>query len=179
MRKAEYFNSPKKLSISSNISRLPSKLYLQERDWTCSIACMRSITSSIRYLGDEDNIVNKYAMKPGPFYSEQIKKLGVLSDYHVIYGCDFDSECYDIKKLYDLMSDGYYIMVESMIGFDHWLVLFDYITNNDEITEKQCLLLYDPYYDEIKKYNVDEFESVWLSGDYANNNIFKDFIAVK
>ena len=81
--------------------------------------------------------------------------------------------------IYELLNDNYYVMVESMICFDHWCNLLAYITNNSFDREKQYLLLYDPYYNQLKMISVDEFESVWLSGQHEKNNIFKDFIAIK
>lgn len=161
-----------------SVSLTPPRLYPQERDWTCAIACIRSIFSALGNDLSEDEIIEEYSMIPGPHYSKDIKKLNILERYDVIYGCDLKDAKLD--TLIDYMNDGYYIMVESMINYAHWHVLLGYYTISDFTdVEKFKFLMYDPYYNELKLVNVDEFDGMWIDGNYANTGVEKDFIAIK
>lgn len=157
---------------------IPKRLFPQERDWTCSIACLRSITSSLKNIGTECFIVENYNLKPGPHYSKDIKELNILKDFSVEFGCDLRKD-YELDKLYSLLKDNYFVMVESIINYDHWLVLLSYFPNNSSNISDHQVLLYDPYFNEIKIYRAEEFGSMWISGEHYKNNIIKDFIAVK
>jgi len=161
-----------------SVSFTPPKLYPQERDWTCAVACIRTILSAFGNDVSEDELINKYSMTPGPYFSKDIKKLGLLENLDVIYGCDLDAAKLD--TVIDYMKDGYYIMVESMINFAHWHVVLGYYTISDFTdVEKFKFLMYDPYYNELKLVNVDEFDGMWLDGNHAKNGIEKDFIAIR
>lgn len=179
IRKCEYFQESEQIVVHNNVGMIPKRLFYQERDWTCSITCIRNILWYLEICESEDYYIETFNMKPGPYYSKDIKRLGILENHNTVYGCDLIDIDYDIKTIYELLSDNYYVMVESMICFDHWCNLLAYITNNSFDREKQYLLLYDPYYSQLKMISVDEFESVWLSGQHEKNNIFKDFIAIK
>ena len=159
MRKSEYFKPPREIQIMNNASMIPGMLYKQNRDWTCALACIRSITHDICYIGDEDKLIEEYKLEPGPLYSKDIVKLGILDDYHIVTPADYQYG-YDAELLYNLLMLNYYVMVETMICYDHWLVLCGYIANDNTSVEKQYLLLYDPYYDNLRQMSVDEFESV-------------------
>ena len=101
-RKCEYFKSEEKVEKEEVAIMTPKYLFRQERDWTCSIACLRSITSSMKSLGSEDKIFKKYDLKPSPYYSKDIKNLHILDKFKdVIYGCDYDNASY--VTLYDLL----------------------------------------------------------------------------
>lgn len=76
---------------------IPKRLFPQERDWTCSIACLRSITSSPKNIGTECFIVENYNLKPGPHYSKDIKELNILKDFSVEFGCDLKKD-YELDK---------------------------------------------------------------------------------
>lgn len=179
MRKNEYFTEQYNKSIcSESIGMIPRKLFMQERDWTCSIACIRTLLSSLENkVPSEDYIVIQYKMKPGPYYSKDIKSLQMLDKYNAIYGCDKTIN-YDINYIIDLMKNNYYVMVESMINYDHWLVVLAYI-NLSNNNENNYIILYDPYYNEIKQIRVDEFIGMWCSGEHEVNKIVNDFIAIK
>lgn len=174
----EFFSEDEYVEQNETAIMVPKKLYFQERDWTCVIACIRSITSSIRYIGTEMDIINDYSLYPKPRYSKDIKELHILDSFDTLYGCDFNKN-YGIKYLYDLLKDNYYIAVESMINYDHWLVLCGYFPNSSNNISQQSVLLYDPYFNELRIYRAEEFCSMWLSGEHLNNNIKFDFIAVK
>lgn len=177
-RKPEFFGATPKKGYTETAVMTPTKLYQQERDWTCSIACLRSITSSIKNLGTEDHIIKTYGLCPGPYYSKDIKQLGILKDYIVEFGCDTEKN-YDLDKLYRLLKNDYYVMVECMLNYDHWLVLMSYFPNNSKDIAEHRLLLYDPYFNEIKLMRAEEFCAMWISGEHMKNNVTLDYIAVK
>lgn len=178
IRKDEYFEGYHfHKEIKENVSNFPKFLYYQERDWTCSIAVLRSITSSIVNIGSEDEILEKYNIKMGPNYSKQIKEYKILNDFNldVLYGCD--NQEVDVFDLIELLRQGYYIACEWMINYDHWTVLLGYIHFGN--IDEDMLIYYCPYYNEIRKVRLSEFIGMWCSGENLVNNISADFIAVK
>lgn len=172
MRKDELFVK-RELLIKNSISQTPPKLYPQERDWTCCIACIRTLLSAGKApILSEDDIVKKYKISPGPLYSKDIKKLNLLYKYDVKYGCDNDITFDEIIKL---MQENYFIMLESMVNYSHWMVLLGYYTNTDDI-ENYKLLFFDPYYNEVRLIRTDEFINMWSDGD---SDIERDYLAIK
>ena len=177
MRKFEHFT---KTEIETNqcVALSPLKLYKQERDWTCSIACIRTLLSNIVETSpSEDWFIKQYKMSHGPYYSHDIKELGMLSQYDVKFGCD---ERLDLDGILQLIQNGYYVMLESMINYAHWMVLLGFypLADNKDL-ETSTLLFYDPYYNKIRLVNADEFLGMWLDGDHWTNNITNDYIAIK
>ena len=178
MRKSEFFEKMV-LRNTDSISAVPPKLFHQERDWTCSIACIRTLLSAIEEtVPAEDEFVEKYGLVPGPHYSRDIKKLNLLEGYDVIYGCDDRDDNFD--DILDMMKQGYYIMLESMVNYSHWLVLLGYFASADtNDIEKTKLLFFDPYYNELKLLNTEEFIGMWIDGNYAVSKVKHDYIAIK
>lgn len=178
MRREEYFKK-RDIPCKESVSNTPPFLYPQERDWTCSIACIRTILSAIEeeVLGEEE-IVTKYNMLPGPYYSKDLKTLGILNSYDVKYGCDDKNVTFE--DIIAMVKDGYYVMLECMVNYAHWFVLLGYYTHQDFTDiEKANLLLFDPYYNQVRLMNVDEFINMWMDGNYANTGVEKDYIAFK
>ncbi len=177
-RKSEYYD---KLSTEKHNSagNIPPKLCPQETDWTCSIACIRTMLSGIeKNLPTEKEYVDKYNLKPGPHYSKQIKEFKILEDYEVVYGCDNPDITFD--EIITMLENGYYIMLESMINYSHWVVLLAYLTvPTPHGMEKYEMLYYEPYYNCVKSINADEFIGVWKDGPYEKTKVEKDFIAIK
>lgn len=152
------------------------KLYRQEQDWTCSIACIRTLLSGfLPHVDSEEFFLEMYRMKPGPYYSKDIKRLGVLTWYDTVYGCDVKGKNFDL--VLRLMQQGYGVMLESMYNYAHWMVLMGFFPAED--FERAKLLMYDPYYDEVRLLNADEFLGMWMDGDHEKNGVEKDFIAVR
>ena len=176
-RKFEYFKTEnfKERNCTGNI---PKKLFKQERDWTCSIACIRTILSTFeKEVPSEEYYIQNYNLTPGPYFSKDIKRLKMLDKYNVIYGCD---NPIDLENLLDYIDDGYYVMVESMINVSHWLVLIGYFQLKDKTNlEDHKILLFDPYYDNVRLVNADEFYGMWIDGHYEKTNVTRDFIALK
>lgn len=176
VRKQEYFEAIK-LKHKDVISCTPSTLFPQETDWTCSIACIRTILSGIcKNIPEEEFFINKYNLTPKPYYSNDIKNLGILNEYNAIYGQDIKNN--NIDNVLDYVENGYFVMLESMYNYAHWMVLLGYYPLENNI-EKSKLLMFDPYYNEIRLINVDEFIGMWMDGNYAKNSIENDFIAIK
>lgn len=172
----EYYKTNKKIEIpKKSYSITPPKLYQQKKDWTCAVACIRSILSAFNIFMPEDDIVSEYSLNPHPLFSKDIKKLNIFEDNDVIYGCNISNEKIDINYLINLLYDDYYIMIETMFSYSHWMILLGYY-NFGEI---KTLIFYDPYYNELKKFNLEEFYVMWKDGNYNKNKIIKDFIAVK
>lgn len=184
-RKSEYFiGDIQEISIKHNILHAPNMVYHQERDWTCSIACLRSLLSGVLdKVPSEDEIIEKYRLTPGPHYSKELKSLGICSDLgieDVLYGCDFISGNKSVVHQDDilkLLNHRFYIMMESMVNYSHWLVLLGYTYSEDR---EQCqVLTYDPYYNRMRVDIADEFFEMWHDGDYVNSGVHHDFIALK
>lgn len=160
------------------VTSVPLKMYPQERDWTCSIGCIRTILSGlIENVPSENSIIDMYAMTPRPYYSSDIKKVNILDEYDVIYGCDYSKVNFD--DILEICLKGYYIMLECMVNYSHWLVLLGYYPLSTGKVEESKLLFFDPYYNEIKLINTDEFISMWVDGDFKNSNVKNDFVAIK
>ena len=151
-----------------------TKCFNQERDWTCCIACLRTISSNT--LGTEKELIDTYNFTPGPYYSKDIKNKHILDNYDVIYGCDIENKT--PKMLCKLLND-YNIMIETMLNYDHWLVILGYFTNNTNEINKHQILLYDPYFNNVRLENAEEIFSMWVSGEHTINNIKCDFIAIR
>ena len=176
-RKHEYFSKASKLKINKCIYSNVTKLYKQNHDWTCSVACIRTIMSPIKsFKLTEDDIIDKYNLKPGPEYSKDIKRISLLKDYDTIYGTD--KKDFTLEDLLLLIDSGYNVMIEGCFNYSHWITILSFFNFNND-PEESIVIIYDPYYDEIKQYRLDELSSMWIDGDYAKSKVKKDFIAVK
>lgn len=177
-RKNELFESII-LDYNKNLSVIPPICYPQERDWTCAFACIRSLLSAIdEDVISEDELVEKYQLTPEPYYSADIKKMGLLDEYDAVYGCDMKKITFlDILELCD---KGYYIMLESMVNYSHWMVFMGYlrISNKNNLEQNQ-FLFFEPYYNQMRLMIAEEFLGMWIDGDYMNSKVKKDFIAIK
>lgn len=176
MRVPEYFGMPSDVK-QKTVANFPSRFYKQERDWTCAIACLRTMLSGfLENIPSENYYLDKYNMLPGPYYSKDIKELGLLSDYNAIFSCDMKTDDIDIGIIGKLLGYGYFVMVESLYNYAHWYVVIGYCAVKDEADlEKHRMLIYDPFYDEVKLLNVHEFTTMWCDSDGHE----KEFIAVK
>lgn len=175
--RSEYFPDESLLSAMSwNISSMPPALYSQSRDWTCSLACLRSIASGIADLGVEDDLIAAFHLEPGPYYSEDVKRLGILDqhDVDVVYGCDFALSAKDVSSLWTYMSQGWRVMTNWMMSYDHWTVMLGYIKSRHG-PDYDMWLYYDPYCDEVSMIRNAHFSSMWSSP----GGIARDFIAVR
>jgi len=179
MRKSIYFEEPKQLDGKS-VSCGSLNLYPQEQDWTCSLACIRSLLSGVSdIIPSEYSLISKFKLTPGPYYSKDIKSLGIIdiNKYNVVFGCD--KKDVNINDIRNYLSEGYYIMLESMINYGHWMVLLGYYLTHSGNPETSKIVMYDPYYDKVRTFIIDEFIGMWQDGDYLKNGVYRDFIAIK
>ena len=177
MRK-HFFQKNQELKHDFSITNSPLKFYPQETDWTCSLACIRTIFSSlITDVPSENYLISNFNLKPGPHYSKEIKNTHILDDFDVIYG--FDHSDYNFDNILELLKKNYFVMLESMYNYAHWFVLIGYFPNINNEIEKSKLLIYDPYYDDIRLLNTDEFITMWIDGNHEKTNVEHDFIAIK
>lgn len=172
----EYFGEYKG-KAQATVANFPKKLHRQERDWTCSIACLRTILSGVMdEVPDENYFIDTFKMAPGPYYSKDIKNREMITGCESLFSCDLESKDITIDMIGDLLQRGYYVMVESMYNYAHWYVIMGYCAvENETNLEKHKLLIYDPYYNEVRLLNVDEFSGMWCDAD----NHVKEFIAVR
>ena len=71
-RVSEYFKVEKKEKYKS-YSNMPCLLIKQERDWTCSVAAVRTILSAFMAKPlSETFFIEHYNLIPGPHYTEEI-----------------------------------------------------------------------------------------------------------
>lgn len=178
--KAEYFEDYHfHNTLDTNIWNVPKHFYPQERDWTCSIAVLRTILSSFSDVASEDEIIEKYGFKEGPHYSCEIQEKNVIDSkkVRVYYGCNYRNSGRDFSEILNLLKNGYYVAVETMINFDHWVVLLGYSHLGD--FDDDMITYYCPYFSEIRTVHFSEFVEMWKSGNYAQNDVVNDFIAVK
>lgn len=173
----EYFpDEALRTPMVHNVGSMPPVLYPQSRDWTCSLACLRSITSGIVPLGNEDELIEAFGLRPGPYYSEDVKRLGILSGYEidVAYGCDFALNMKDVSLLWTYMSEGWRVMTDWMMSYDHWTVMLDYIKSRHG-PDYDMWTYYDPYCDEVLTIRNAHFSAMWSSP----GGVARDFIAVR
>lgn len=155
----------------------PRTLCPQQTDWTCALACIRTMLSGfLDTLPSEESLVEEYRLEPGPHYSREIKESGMLRAYQAVYGCDGEVS---FDQILDYLDQGYYVMLESMYNYAHWMVLLAYYPLKGGEVEASRLLFYDPYYDQIRSLILDEFLNMWQDGGWQKNGIQKDFIALK
>lgn len=177
----EYFPNNNITIPQISISCTPPNLLKQERDWTCSLACIRTILSAItKNIPSEDELIAEYSLTPGPYFSKDIKDKGILNRYKIetFYGCDKTD--LNIQSIVSLLQDGYYVMVESMYNYSHWMVFIGYYCiKNRSNMEYHKVLLYDPYYDNIRLENSDEFLGMWHDGASIENHIERDIVAIR
>ena len=176
-RKFELFQK-NKIYIDSSVSHCPPILFRQERDWTCAFACLRTIMSGFddNWLSERE-IIKKYSLTPKPYFSADIKNLRIIDHMNVIYGCD--ASAVSFNDIVTLMKSGYYVMLESLTNYSHWMVLIGcYVLGDGSDAEEIKLSFFDPYYNDIKNMLLDEFINIWIDAENEINGIERDFLAI-
>lgn len=86
----------------------------------------------------------------------------------------------NINTVIDLISDGYDVMMETMLNYAHWVVVIGYFIIEEPVDlGKHTVLVYEPYYDKVRLLIADEFLAMWIDGDHKDTSVVKDFIAFK
>ncbi len=159
----------------TNVACVPPVLYGQDLDWTCALACLRSICSGILEFPSDADVVRRFGLRPGPIYSGWVKSSGILSvtGVEAAYGCDFPDA--GIPDLWRYLRDGWRVMVNWMYSFDHWTVLMAYMALGDD-PDYHDMLHWDPYCGEQLHVKEGHFSVMWKSGGTPNEH---DFVAVR
>lgn len=162
----------------------PSDLLPQERDWTCAVACVRTLMSGLVVVPSETLIVTNNNLTPGPQYSKDIKSwcgggcpLLDHPELEVRYGCDDpDRDVLDESDVWAWLRDGYRVAINWMMSFDHWCVVMGYFPHGSPSQHE--VLFYDPYYDDIRKAHAPDLGVMWRSGNRAHD-LRHDYILVR
>ena len=78
-RMKEYFTYEEPSAFVS-VSNTPPRLFRQERDWTCSVACIRTLLSGrTAEVPSENEFIEKFGLVPGPHYTDEFLAKGMLS----------------------------------------------------------------------------------------------------
>ena len=123
----------------------------------------------------ELSLVEGACLKAGPHFSAELKETGLLKGFDAVFGCDHPEITFD--DVLDLMKEGYYVMVEGMVNYSHWMVLLGFYALGS--AEENRLLFFEPYYNEVRLMRADEFVGMWIDGNYEESRVKKDFIAVR
>lgn len=177
----EYFGPVECLDAVEPVMTKFRNFYNQERDWTCSIACIRTLLSSIREaVPSEEDIRQNEPLIPGPQYSKEICNWKIMQGVNAIYGCDTTTDDkHPAGTLYQMLKDGYAVMIETMVNFDHWIVVTGIYPNGQKDISKVQVTYYDPYPNEVRMIYLEELMAMWCSGLHTVNRVYFDFVAVK
>lgn len=173
--KAEYFNQPdipqpKYLAMSDMQDVFP-----QERDWTCSIACLRSIVSGKENNFTEDTAVDYYDIYVGPQTSLDIKRWLPYNYKNFRFGCDSPiEEDSALSQLVQLMRT-HNVMIECTLNYEHWIVLLGYV--HLWSAQDSVFVIYDPYYNQVRTMMAEELISMWCY--ITTDGPERDYVACK
>ena len=174
-RKAEYFGSVNYGAGSETIMSSIREVFPQERDWTCSVASIRTLLSGSKNcdIPTEDWFVSTYKLEKGPYNSKQILDKGLVSSYDYKLGCTEPIlEGNQLFKLTQLMKT-HNVMIECLINYAHWIVLLGYVKLGT--IEQDKFIYYDPYYHRIQTIIADELMSMWYD---ISGTMHRDYIAI-
>lgn len=173
----EFFTYEKPQGYIS-VSNTPPRLYRQERDWTCSVACIRTLLSGrVAEVASENEFIEKFGLVPGPHYVDELIEKQMLAPARVVKtNRSFAGEKIGLPLLACLLEEKYYVMAECMYNYAHWVVVLGYFAVRDaEDTEEHRILIYDPYYDQVRLVIADEFLTMWCDPDGHE----KEFVAIR
>lgn len=169
----EYFGEIKDVKGPS-IVNAPVNCYKQGRDWTCSVACIRTAISAFKNISEEE-IIKEEQLKMGGQSIENIKNWKCLDGLKI--ETKATREINDSQGLYDLLLDNYIVICASTYNLWHYIVCYGYLTTNERNNpENQYVLFYDPYLDEHKLINADIFDTMWYD---IGTSKYRDYIAIK
>lgn len=179
VRKNEFFAASEEvygIPLSTSLATI-KYTFPQERDWTCSIACFRTLLSTYsNTLFSEQYFVDKLNRKPGPMCSDDFKSEALLNDLgiadKVVFGCDRPITEKLCEKLTELLKT-HNVMVACTLNGGHWLAILGYVALGN--IEHDKIIFYDPYYDDVRTFRADEFFAMWES---SYNGCPHDYIAI-
>lgn len=174
-RKAELFGESTYGQGTESVMSSVRIMFPQERDWTCSIASIRTLLSNkdTRQVPTEDFFISNFHLEKGPYNSKQILDKGILEKYSYKVAClEPIPENNQLYHLTELMKK-YNVMVECLINYAHWIVLLGYIKLGD--AEQDQFIYYDPYYHRVNTIVADELISMWFD---ISGKMHRDYIAI-
>lgn len=165
----------------------PDELYKQERDWTCGVACIRTLASGIITVPSETLFISNNDLIPGSFGSKDFKSwefgrrgFPILSDprLDVRYGCDDAQRAeLDCSDVWHWLRRGYRVALKLMTTFEsgHWCVVLCYFPRAG--VRSHDVVIYDPYHDEIRTIRSSELEMMWRNfGDVSSRH---DYVLIR
>lgn len=163
----EYFvDPPRRHEPVRPVACMPGAFCRQERDWTCSAACVRTLASGLCGVPSEDVLVAGAHLEPGPQYSGGIMRwpgLRELKDVEWRFGeADPESAVLDSSDVWAWLRDGWRVMANWMMSYDHWCVFFSYIPFGSD--EEDLMFFFDPYYGDVRSVRASDFDVMWKSG---------------
>ena len=177
-RKTEYFTGCAGyygVSTGTSLSTI-KETFPQERDWTCGLACFRTLLSATYDpVISEDTLIKYLQRKPGPVSSEDFigyKHLFETDTYKLQLGAEKPIENNLCGELTTLLKT-HNVMVACTLNGGHWLVILGYLDLGT--IEEDKIIFYDPYYNDVRTFRADEFLSMWVSTD---GDLDHDYIAV-
>ena len=61
------------------------------------------------------------------------------------------------------LKSGYFVMIEGMLNYAHWLVLLSYYPDSSSLNVGDArVLVFDPYYNKVRLVILDEFINMWV-----------------
>lgn len=150
-------------------------LYSQERDWTCGIACLRTLLNATHRkstpMSENEMVVREqeYNKTPGPRTAKDLKDLAEMFKLckYILTKRDFSID--DIT----LYFKDYLIAVESKLHGGRWFVVTSIIVGS----RTDCIQLYDPYYDMMLSFSLNQFYALWEDDKLLKG--YREFIAVR
>lgn len=95
-------------------------------------------------MPDDIALVESLNLKPGPYYSKDLKALNILDNKHleVKYGCDEpNQDILDPSDIWLLLHDGWRVMANWMMSRDHWTVMMGVSSNRGKSRVKPDFIL--------------------------------------
>lgn len=179
-RKAIYFGNTSSIYGVGNKTKMSNiaKCYPQETDWTCSLACLRTLLSGSRYtVPSEELLVQLLNKQPGPVSSNDLlkSKIFTLIDREDVQLAYDKPITYDYANELISLLETHNIMIACTLNGGHWLSVLGYVSLGS--IEEDQIILYDPYYHSTRMFRADEIFSMW-TGSFPDS-LDGDYIAIK
>lgn len=160
--------------ITKSYASTIDKMFRQERDWTCAIACLRTLFNG---KFTEDELIEKHEIEKGPKYSKDIKPwiegLARPRDYYL--GCDYKYVNVRPAERLATLLNSYNVMVELTLNYAHWVVILHYAHLGSLADD--VVTIYDPYFNKVRLFPAEEILSMWYG--IMEAEIEHDFVAVR
>lgn len=155
----EHFDYPRlKYDMPHAVSEIPKNLYVQERDWTCAIACFRSIVDSDIA---EPNFIQQNSIMRGPHYTTEMKtKEWPHPNFEVKYA-EGDVSDLDPSVVWQHLYEHWRVMLETDLNGGHWMIVLALVPTQNSWDA----VVWDPYYGRARVFDLPEL--LCMCHDYA------------